>query len=130
MLRRIVRSFSKTFRHRSTGANRSEANVSQGVRDSFWLQGMQAGLKNAFDCIKVFSETDHTADLEKFDIPTLIIHGDDDQIVPISAAAMLSSKLVKGSILKVYKGARVRPHVHPQGPAYADLLEFLKSLEN
>ena len=92
------------------GANRPGATVSQGVRDSFWLQGMQAGLKGAFDCIKVFSETDHTEDLKKFDVPTLIIHGDDDQIVPIGASAMLSSKIVKGSTLKVYPGA---PHGFP-----------------
>ena len=88
------------------GANRPGAQVSQGVRDSFWLQGMQAGHKNALDCIKAFSETDFTEDLKKFDVPTLIMHGDDDQIVPIGASAMLSSKLVKGSTLKVYPGCR------------------------
>ena len=71
--------------------------MSQGVRDSFWLQGMLAGLKGALDCIKAFSETDFTEDLKKFDVPTLIMHGDDDQIVPIGASAMLSSKLVKGA---------------------------------
>src|SRR5882672_3678875 len=69
------------------GANRSGARVSQGVMDSFWLQGMQAGFKAAFDCIKAFSETDFTEDLKKIDVPTLILHGDDDQIVPIGAAA-------------------------------------------
>src|SRR5437016_3306043 len=89
------------------GANRTGAKVSQGVRDSFWMQGMQAGFKGVIDCIKAFSETDFTEDLKKFDVPTLIIHGDDDQIVPIGASAMLSSKLVKGSTLKVYPGA---PH--------------------
>ena len=89
------------------GANRPGNKVSQGLRDSFWLQGMIAGFKAAFDCIKAFSETDFTEDLKKFDVPTLILHGDDDQIVPIGAAAMLSSKIVKGSILKVYPGA---PH--------------------
>jgi non-heme chloroperoxidase len=89
------------------GANRSGSKVSQGLRDSFWLQGMQAGFKAAFDCIKAFSETDFTEDLKKFDVPTLILHGDDDQIVPIGASAMISSKLVKGSVLKVYPGA---PH--------------------
>jgi len=83
------------------GANRPGAKVSQGLRDSFWLQGMQCGLKAAFDCIKAFSETDHTEDLKKFDVPTLIIHGDDDQIVPIGASALLSPKTVKGSTLKV-----------------------------
>ncbi|HEY4678993.1 MAG TPA: alpha/beta hydrolase [Candidatus Angelobacter sp.] len=89
------------------GANRPGAKVSQGLRDSFWLQGMLCGLQGAYECIKAFSETDFTEDLKKFDIPTLIIHGDDDQIVPIGAAAMLSSKIVKGSTLKIYPGA---PH--------------------
>ena len=86
------------------GANRPSARVSQGLMDSFWLQGMQAGFNAAFDCIKAFSETDLTEDLKKFDVPTLILHGDDDQIVPIGASAMLSSKLVKGATLKVYPG--------------------------
>ncbi len=89
------------------GANRPGANVSQGLRDSFWLQGMMAGHKAVYDCVKAFSETDHTEDLKKFDVPTLILHGDDDQIVPIRASALLSSKLVKGSTLKVIPGA---PH--------------------
>ncbi|MBA3915404.1 MAG: alpha/beta hydrolase [Acidobacteriales bacterium] len=89
------------------GANRAGAKVSQGLRDFFWLQGMLAGHKAVYDCIKAFSETDFTEDLKKFEIPTLILHGDDDQIVPIGAAAMLSSKLVKGAILKVIPGA---PH--------------------
>lgn len=89
------------------GANRPNAKVSQGLKHSFWLQGMLCGFNAAYDCIKAFSETDFTEDLKRFDVPTLIIHGDDDQIVPIGAAAMLSSRLVKGSILKVYKGA---PH--------------------
>src|SRR6516164_7732710 len=89
------------------GANRPGAKVSQGLRDSFWLQGMMCGMKGAYDCIRQFSETDHTEDLRKFDVPTLILHGDDDQIVPIGASAMLSSKLVKGAVLKVIAGA---PH--------------------
>jgi non-heme chloroperoxidase len=89
------------------GANRPGAKVSQGLRDSFWLQGMMAGFKGVFDCIKAFSETDFTEDLKKFDVPTLIVHGDDDQIVPIGAAALLSSKIVKNAVLKVYPGA---PH--------------------
>jgi non-heme chloroperoxidase len=89
------------------GANRPGAKVSQGMIDSFWLQGMQAGHKSTFDCIKAFSETDFTEDLKKFDVPTLIIHGDDDQIVPIGAAALRSSKLVKNATLKIYAGA---PH--------------------
>ena len=109
------------------GANRPGAKVSQGMIDSFWLQGMQAGHKNTFDCIKAFSETDFTEDLKKFDVPTLIVHGDDDQIVPIDAAALASSKLVKNSTLKVYPGA---PHglteTHKE-QLNADLLSFLKA---
>jgi non-heme chloroperoxidase len=100
--------------------------VTQGIIDSFWLQGMSSGHKNAYDCIKAFSETDFTYDLKKFDIPTLIIHGDDDQIVPISSSALLSSKIVKNAILKIYADA-------PHGLAYThkdklntDLLDFLK----
>jgi len=89
------------------GANRPGSKVSQGLRDSFWLQGMLAGHKACIDCIKAFSETDFTEDLKKFDVSTLILHGDDDQIVPIGASALLSSKLVKGAILKVISGA---PH--------------------
>jgi non-heme chloroperoxidase len=89
------------------GANRPGNTVTQGLRDSFWLQSMVCGHKAAYDCIKAFSETDFTEDLKKFDVPTLILHGDDDQIVPIGAAAMLSSKIVKGATLKVIPGA---PH--------------------
>jgi non-heme chloroperoxidase len=89
------------------GYNRPGAKISEGVRESFWLQGMMSSLKAAYDCIKAFSETDFTEDLKRFDVPTLVLHGDDDQIVPIGAAAMLSSKLVKGATLKVYAGA---PH--------------------
>jgi pimeloyl-ACP methyl ester carboxylesterase len=89
------------------GANRPGAKVSQGMTDSFWLQGMQAGHKNTLDCIKAFSETDFTEDLKKLDVPTLILHGDDDQIVPIGAAALRSSKLVKNATLKIYASA---PH--------------------
>ena len=92
------------------GFNRPGAKVSQGLRDSFWLQSMMCGMKGAYDCIKAFSETDFTEDLKKFDVPTLILHGDDDQIVPIGASAMLSSKLVKGATLKVIPGA---PHGMP-----------------
>ena len=86
------------------GANRAGARVSQGLMDSFWRQGMQCGLKGAFDCIKAFSETDFTEDLKKFDVPTLILHGDDDQMVPIGASALAAAKLVKGATLKVYPG--------------------------
>lgn len=109
------------------GANRPGASVSQGMIDSFWLQGMLAGHKNTFDCIKAFSETDFTEDLKKFDVPTLIVHGDDDQIVPIGPAAKHASTLVKNSVLKIYEGA-------PHGLAYthkdrlnADLLAFLST---
>jgi non-heme chloroperoxidase len=109
------------------GANRPGAQVSQGIRDMFWLWSMQVGLKGALDCIKAFSETDLTEDLKKFDIPTLIIHGDDDQIVPIGASALLSSKIVKGATLKIYPGA---PHgltsTH-KDQFNADLLSFLRS---
>jgi non-heme chloroperoxidase len=89
------------------GFNRPGAKVSQGMIDWFWLQGMQAGHKNAFDCIKAFSETDFTEDLKKFDVPTLIVHGDDDQIVPIMRGGIAAAKLVKNSTLKIYPGA---PH--------------------
>ena len=89
------------------GANRPNNKVSQGLRDSFWLQGMLAGHKAVYDCIKAFSETDFTEDLKKIDVPTLILHGDDDQIVPIADSAYLSSKLVKGATLKVIPSA---PH--------------------
>ena len=89
------------------GANRPGSKVSQGLRDQFWLQSMQVGLKGAYDCIKAFSETDFTEDLKKFNVPTLFIHGDDDQIVPIGAAALIASKIVKGATLKIYPGA---PH--------------------
>jgi len=109
------------------GANRPGSKVSQGILDAFWLWSMQVGLKAAFDCIKAFSETDQTEDLKQFDIPTLIIHGDDDQIVPIGDSALLSSKLVKDATLKVYPGA-------PHGLTFtrkeqfnADLLAFLRS---
>ena len=107
------------------GYNRPGAKISEGVRDSFWLQGMMAGHKAAYDCIKAFSETDLTEDLKRFDIPTLILHGDDDQIVPIGASALLSSKIVKGATLKVYAGA---PHGMPvtvKDRVNEDLLAFL-----
>jgi non-heme chloroperoxidase len=108
------------------GANRPGAKVSQGMREAFWFQGMQAGHKNVLDCIKAFSETDFTEDLKQFDVPTLILHGDDDQIVPIGASALASAKLVEHATLKVYPGA---PHgladTH-RDQLNADLLAFLK----
>jgi non-heme chloroperoxidase len=109
------------------GANRPGSKVSQGLRDWFWLQGMQAGHKGVFDCIKAFSETDFTEDLKAFDVPTLILHGDDDQIVPIGAAAMLSSKLVKGATLKIYPGAPHGMCSTLKDTVNADLLAFLKT---
>jgi non-heme chloroperoxidase len=109
------------------GADRPGAEVSQGVRDSFWMQGMQAGHKGALDCIKAFSETDFTADLARFDVPTLILHGDDDQIVPIAASAMLSSKLVPGATLKVYPGLSHGMCTINKDLINADLLAFIRS---
>jgi non-heme chloroperoxidase len=111
------------------GYNRPGAKVSQGVRDSFWLQGMLCGHNAAYDCIKVFSETDFTEDLKKFDVPTLILHGDDDQIVPIGAAALLSSKLVKGATLKVYPGAPHGMCTTLKDKVSEDLLAFFKRSE-
>lgn len=109
------------------GANRPGAKVSQGMIDSFWHQGMLAGHRNTFECIEAFSETDFTEDLGKFDVPTLVLHGDDDQVVPIGASGLRSAKLVPNATLKVYPGA-------PHGLAYThrdqlntDLLEFLKA---
>jgi non-heme chloroperoxidase len=109
------------------GYNRDGAKVSEGVRDSFWLQGMMGGLKGQYDCIREFSEVDYTEDLKKFDIPTLIIHGDDDQIVPIGAAAHMSSKIVKGATLKVYPGAPHGLATTHQDQLNADLLAFLQA---
>jgi len=109
------------------GANRPGAKVSQGLRDAFWLQGMQAGFKGVLDCIKAFSETDFTEDLKKFNVPTLILHGDDDQIVPIGASALLSSKIVTGATLKIYSGA---PHglcSTLKDQVNAELLAFCKA---
>jgi len=108
------------------GANREGAKVSQGLRDSFWLQGMLCGHQAAYECIKAFSETDFTEDLKKFDVPTLIIHGDDDQIVPIGAAAMLSSKIVKGATLKIYPGAPHGVCSTLKEQINQELLEFLR----
>ncbi|HYV73509.1 MAG TPA: alpha/beta hydrolase [Candidatus Binatia bacterium] len=108
------------------GANRPGSKVSQGLRDFFWLQSMLCGIKAAYDCVKVFSETDQTDDLRKIDVPTLILHGDDDQIVPIDDSARLSVRLVKGAVLKVYRGA---PHgmcsTH-KDQVNADLLDFFQ----
>lgn len=109
------------------GANRSGSTVSQGQRDQFWLQSMQVGLKGAYDCIKAFSETDFTEDLKKFDVPTLFIHGDDDQIVPIGAAALEATKLVKNSKLNIYKGAPHGLTATHRERFNEDVLSFIKS---
>jgi non-heme chloroperoxidase len=108
------------------GFNRPGAKVSQGLIQSWWMQGMLTGHKNAYDCIKAFSETDFSVDLKKFDIPTLILHGDDDQIVPIGASALLSAKLVKGAVLKIYKGGSHALGDTNRDELNADLLAFLK----
>jgi non-heme chloroperoxidase len=109
------------------GANRAGATVSQGVLDTFWLLGMQAGLGSVYDCIKVFSETDLTEDLKKIDVPTLIIHGDDDQIVPIGASALRSAKIVKDATLKIYQGAAHGLPTTLKTRLNADLLEFCRA---
>jgi len=109
------------------GANRPGSKVSQGLRDSFWLECMQVGLKGALDCIKAFSETDFTEDLKKIDVPTLILHGDDDQIVPIGASARRSSTIVRNAVLKVYPGAPHGLTATHQERFNADLLAFIQA---
>ena len=109
------------------GANRPDAKVSQGLRDSFWRQGMQAGFKSALDCIRAFSETDFTKDLERIDVPTLVLHGDDDQIVPIGASALRTAKIVKGARLEVYAGGSHALCALDKERVNADLLAFLQS---
>ena len=106
------------------GFNRPGAKVSQGLIDSFWLQGMMAGHKGTYDCIKAFSETDFTEDLKKFDVPTLILHGDDDQIVPIDASGRASAKLVRNATLKVYPGGAHALMDTARDELNADLLAF------
>jgi non-heme chloroperoxidase len=108
------------------GYNRAGAKVSEGVRESFWLQGMMAGLPASYFCIKAFSETDLTEDLKRFDVPTLILHGDDDQIVPIAAAALLSSKIIRNAILKIYPGAPHGMCTTLKDRVNAELLAFIK----
>ena len=109
------------------GYNRQGAKISEGVRDNFWYQGMQGGIKGEYDCIKAFSETDFTEDLKKIDIPTLILHGDDDQIVPIGAAGLHSAKLIKGSQLKVYPGFPHGMCTTEADQINQDLLTFIKA---
>jgi non-heme chloroperoxidase len=108
------------------GYNRSGAKISEGVRESFWLQGMMCGFPGSYFCIKAFSETDLTEDIKKIDVPTLILHGDDDQIVPIGASAMLSSKIVKNAQLKIYKGAPHGMCTTLKDKVNEDLLVFIK----
>ncbi len=108
------------------GANRPGSKVSEGVRDAFWMMSMQAGLAGAYECIKAFSETEFTEDLKKFDIPTLVIHGDDDQIVPITVGGLRSAKLIKGATLIVYKGAPHGLMSTNKEQFNADLLEFAR----
>ena len=120
---------SQYFRDFSTlfyGANRPGAKVSQGLKDIFWLQGMQAGFKGIFDCIKALSESDFRKDLHKFDIPTMIMHGNDDQIVPINSSALLAEKLIKGCVLKVYPGASHGLCSTLKNQINQDLLAFFK----
>ena len=111
------------------GINREGAQISEGIRRQFWLMSMQTGLKAALDCIRAFSETDFTEDLKRFDVPTLFVHGDDDQIVPIGAAAEAAHKLVNGSELKVYKGGDHALAVTHRDRFHEDLLKFLKGLQ-
>src|SRR5258707_15082944 len=118
--------FYKDIRLPFYGYNRPGAKISEGIREHWWLQGMMGGIKPHYDCIKAFSETDFTEDLKKFDVPTLILHGDDDQIVPIGVAGLMSAKIVKNATLKVYPGF---PHGMPTTNAdqiNADLLAFFK----
>src|SRR5438105_7055960 len=109
------------------GYNRPGAKISEGVRESFWLQGMLAGFPACYFCIKAFSETDQTEDLKKFDVPTLILHGDDDQIVPIGISAMRSSKMIKNATFKIYKGAPHGMCTTLKDQVNADLLAFIKA---
>lgn len=108
------------------GYNRPGKKLSEGIRDSFWLQGMMGGLKGQLDCIREFSEVDYTEDLKKIDIPTLVLHGDDDQIVPIGASALLSSKILKNATLKIYEGADHGLAQTHQDRFNADLLAFIR----
>jgi len=109
------------------GYNRPGAKTSEGVRDSFWRQGMLAGINAVYDCVKAFSETNFTQDLRKFDVPTLVIHGDDDQIVPIADSALLSAKIIEGAVLKVYKGASHGLCTTHKDQVNEDLLAFIKA---
>lgn len=130
-VRRAVASDRAQFYHELSvpffGANRPSATVSQGVRDSFWHQCMSAGLKGVYDCIKAQTETDFTPDLRRFDVPTLIIHGDDDQLVPIANSALLQEKLIRRATLSVYRGAPHGLAVTHRNRFNSDLLAFVKA---
>ena len=118
--------FFKDFSAPFYGANRAGSTVSQGLRDSFWMQAMMGGLKNEYDCIKAFSETDQTSDLQAVEVPTLVLRGDDDQVVPLDDAGLMQARLVKGAILQIYPGA---PHglcSTEKDKVNADLLAFIK----
>ena len=119
--------FFKDFTLPFYGYNRPDAKVSEGVRESYWRQGMNGSLKATFDCIKAFSETDFTEDLKEFDVPTLIIHGDDDQIVPIGISGPLSARLVEGATLKIYSGASHGLCTTHKDQVNQDLLEFIRT---
>jgi non-heme chloroperoxidase len=108
------------------GYNRPGATISEGVRRSFWLQGMMGGLKGQLDCIKQFSEVDYTNDLRKIDIPVLVAHGDDDQIVPVGASALMSAKILKHATLKIYKGGCHGFAATNADELNADLFAFIK----
>ena len=109
------------------GANREGSTVSQGIRDAFWLMSMQCGLRGAIECIQAFSETDFTEDLKKFDVPTLIIHGEDDQNVPLANSALKSVKIIPNAELKIYEGAPHGLTVTHRDRFNADLLEFINA---
>ena len=119
--------FYRDFAIQFYGANRAGAKVSQGILDQFWTWSMQAGLLNAYDCIKAFSETDFTEDLKQFDVPTLVLHGEDDQIVPIKDSAMKSARLIKGAKDVYYPGAPHGITATHQEQVNAELLRFLRS---
>ena len=111
------------------GTNRAGSSVSKGVEDTFWLLGMQAGLKNLYDCIAAFSQTDQTEDLTKIDVPTLIVHGDDDQVVPIDVTARVAAKLIQNATLKVYPGAPHALTVTHRDQLCADVLAFVEAIK-
>jgi len=121
--------FYKDFAVVFYGANRPGASVSRGLLEQFWLWSMQGGLKNSYDCVKAFSETDFTDDLKKFDVPTLVMHGEDDQVVPINISSKKSAKLIKGAREIYYPG---KPHgltATHQDEVNADLLKFVRSVQ-